>query len=168
MGKQSSSVYRSLLHYDLAGFPGGLTPIAAFLDGVSTLELTPTLPCLGKRLTTTTWGETTATWNTSDGSAAWSPPNAVSPQTGPYSDVGAVAINLPNGALLGNYNPFSVPGFWGLVLDAIANRGGQLHLIIMVPDETDIYAGRPEFTDKEDTFHEGAAAPKLRVICSGA
>jgi hypothetical protein len=163
-GRSSGSARRFLLHYDLSSIPAGSTVSSATLDGVSTLELTPTAPAKVKRLTTTTWGETTATWNTSDGVTAWSPANSASPQTGPYTEVDAVAVNLPRGGLVApTAFPFSIPGLAALAQDAIDNRAGQLHLIVMTNNDSTPSA-HAEFYDREEIVTVGALPFSLTVV----
>jgi len=163
-GRASGAANRFMLHYNVSSIPGGETVASAKVNGVSTLELTPTTPAKVKRLTTTIWDETTATWDTSDGVTPWSPANDDSPQTGPYTEVDAVAVNLPVGALLGNMNPFEIPGLAAHVQDAIDNRAGQLHLIIMTDDDSTPPGSRAEFTDREDVVTVGASPFSLTVI----
>lgn len=159
VGRQGG-FYRSLFHFDLTSHLGK-TVVSATMNLVSTFELSPTTPSKLKRMTTTTWGETTATFNTSDGVTAWSPANDDSPQTGPYTETGAIAIGLPAGALLDNYHPFDITGIVGLAQDALDNRGGHLYLILMSDNEV---SGRSaEFLDSE-LGYPGQSGPTLTLV----
>jgi hypothetical protein len=169
VGREGGNFSRSLLHFDVSSIPIAAVVSTASLYLTSTLELTPTQASKVKRLTTTTWIQTSATWNTSDGAAAWSPPNAVSPQTGPYTETDAVAVSLPAGSLLGNYIPFTITGLAALVQDAITNRSGQLHVMMLANTETIPATISAEFVDSEtsaDLIAGGtpsALPPKLTV-----
>jgi hypothetical protein len=149
VGREGGNFSRSLLHFDVSSIPAAAAVSSASLYLTSRLELAPTEPCKVKRLTTTAWVQTLATWNTSDGVAAWSPPNAASPQTGPYAETDAAAVNLPAGAALGNYIPFTITGLAALVQDAITSRAGQLHVMLLANTESIPATISAEFVDSE-------------------
>jgi hypothetical protein len=171
VGREGGNFSRSLLHFDVSSIPLAAVVSSASLYLTSILELTPTQASKVKRLTTTTWIQTLATWNTSDGATAWSPPNATSPQTGPYTETDAVAVSLPAGSSLGNYIPFTITGLAALVQDAIANRSGQLHVMLLANTESIPATISAEFVDSEtsvDLIAGGgvdadALPPKLTV-----
>ncbi|MGD9644439.1 MAG: DNRLRE domain-containing protein [Pirellulales bacterium] len=109
---------RSLLRFDVSGVPLG----TAILQATLHLQITSSILAsddafTAYRLTQTGWTEDGVTWEKYDGSNNWSTAG------GDYSLVGAAACVLQEP---GDVH-FDVTA---LVLDAIANRGGILNLLI--------------------------------------
>jgi hypothetical protein len=75
-----------------------------------------------QRLTQPGWTEFGVTWNTYDGSHAWGSPGGDSSTTGRAT--ASISSNLPDLV-------FSIAE---LVIDAIANRAGVLHLLVIGPE----------------------------------
>lgn len=129
---------RSILHFDLGAMPRYATVDAATLtiNCVSTNALIDIEGAV-HRLTQPAWSETLATWNNYDTAAPWVTPG------GDYDDSAYVQWLQPtqNGVV-------AITGMLALVLDALAARDGQLHIILKQTDETTIYKTYG-YTDRE-------------------
>jgi hypothetical protein len=130
-GKSGIAFYRPLVRFDVGGLPAGATVDTA------TLTLFPANGALPAgatfhlyRVTQTAWTESGATWNKYNGTNSWASPG------GDYTTSGGLEVTIP-----GPSQDLVFSSLKNLVDDAIANRGGFLHLILIGPEtgSTDNY-----------------------------
>jgi hypothetical protein len=104
---------------------------------------------LVRRLTTTAWVESQATWNNYITSTAWTTPG------GDYTATDEVEFMMPVST-----GGFLIGGLATLVLDAITSRSDQLHILMMVGSET-VISTKGRFWQSESL--DPTLAPKLTV-----
>lgn len=113
---------RSLVHVDLT--PYLHTSVSAASMDV-TITNTDAVVLLNQRVTRTDWSETTGTWNSYAAGLDWTTAG------GDVTATGQGSWTAP--AIAGR---FTITGLSGLAQDAIDNRGGQLHFIMRLQDES--------------------------------
>lgn len=115
---------RMILRFDLSDLDSSVLPSAATL----TITNSGSGGAVGdgiyycRRMTTTSWSERTASWNTTDGSTPWTTTG------GDYTSTGQATCMIvsPTANLV-----FNDAAFLALVIDAIQNRSGVLTVEIM-------------------------------------
>jgi hypothetical protein len=148
--KSSIAYVRPLLRFDLSGVPAGsvihsatltLYPANGILSGGGTFNL--------YRLTQPAWTESGATWNTYDGAQAWNTAG------GDYT-----TLDGDETSLAGPGENLVFAALKNLAIDALANRGGLLHAIILGPEigSTDRY-----YEAYGSDWENEAARPRLIV-----
>ncbi|MEX0675965.1 MAG: DNRLRE domain-containing protein [Pirellulales bacterium] len=116
---------RALVRFDLGAIPQGAT----ILDATLTLIHAPGSVISGSqqfkayRLTRAEWTEFGATWNQYDGSSSWTAAG------GDYTTEGYDSVTITSGI-----QDLVFDSLAGLAADAIANRDGLLHLLVIGPE----------------------------------
>jgi hypothetical protein len=121
---KSTTYSRGILRFDLSAIPPSATVTSAtftLVQGTGT-TISGFTDFFAQRVTQPGWTEFGVTWNTYDGSHSWSSPGGDSSSTGRAT--ATINSGLPDLV-------FSVAA---LVIDAIANRGGVLHLLVIGPE----------------------------------
>ena len=162
VGNDASNTQRALLRFDLTAVPANATVASCALT-VNVVTLNQAGPGTVHRVKQPAWGESTATWNRYDGVTAWTTPGAFNALEA-LSDVvvtagpdGPVAYAPPSSA-----GPFTFPDLSGLCQDAIANRGGQLDLL--VKQDADAPAATAELSFARRTDSTERERPSLEVV----
>jgi hypothetical protein len=124
IGTDEEDAQRPLMRFTLYGAPAGATVSACTLTVQADVVQAPS-PGHVWRVTQPGWTETSATWNTYDGTIPWTTPGGdVDPASG-------IAFAPPSGP-----GAFAFPDLTPLCRDAIAARGGHLDLLIRQDTET--------------------------------
>lgn len=119
-----TTLVRTVMHFDVSSLAGATVDTASIFahnDG----ENFDALAAFIRRLTVTGWVETEVTWNRASVALDWA-------DGGEYTTVDQVAWTTP---VSSTSSQFEIPGLAALVQDAIDNRSGQLHIILMLASE---------------------------------
>jgi len=159
VGNDSSNAQRGLLRFDLTGVPPNATVTACTLE-LNVVTLNEAGPGKVYRVKQPAWTETNATWNRYDGATPWTTPGAYDP-TEASSDVvvtagpdGPIAFAAPEHA-----GVFALPDITTLCQDALANRAGDLEL--MLKQDADAPGATAEFGFSRRTDSEASERPQL-------
>jgi hypothetical protein len=113
------AVYRTLLRFDLSALAGSTLSSATLSQYASTVQAA-NVSFSVCRLAQAAWTETGATWSTYDGTHAWASPG------GDYTTSDPACVSFTGPSTTGAFNVTVT----GLAQDALANRGGQLQMLI--------------------------------------
>jgi hypothetical protein len=124
IGTDEEDAQRSLMRFTLYGAPAGALVVGCTLTVQADIVQAPS-PGHVWRVTQPGWTETSATWNTYDGTVPWTTPG------GDVDAASGIAFAPPSGP-----GAFAFPDLTPLCQDAIAARGGHLDLLIRQDTET--------------------------------
>jgi hypothetical protein len=162
VGNDATNSERALLRFDLTAVPAGATVLECLLQ-VHVVTLNGAGPGRLYRVKQTAWSETAATWNRYDGVNAWTTPGAFDADEA-MSDV--VVTAGPDGPIAYAAPPaggaFTFPDLSPLCQDAIANRGGELDLLVKQDADTPGPTAELSFARRTDS--EATERPTLSVV----
>jgi hypothetical protein len=162
VGNDATNSQRALLRFDLTAVPAGATLVSCLLE-VHVVTLNEAGPGQVYRVKQAAWSETMATWNRYDGVNAWTTPGAFNAVEA-MSDV--VVTAGPDGPVAYTAPPsggaFTFPDLSPLCQDAIANRGGELDLLIK--QDADAPGATAEFSIARRTDSVAEERPTLHVV----
>jgi hypothetical protein len=161
VGNDASNSQRGLLRFDLTGIPANATVASCTLD-LNVVTLNEAGPGKVYRVKQPAWSEADATWNTFDGATPWTTPGAYDP-TEASSDV--VVTASPDGpipyAAPERTGTFVLPDLTALCQDALANRAGDLNLLLK--QDADAPGPTAELSFSRRTDSEDSERPRLVV-----
>jgi len=161
VGNDASNSQRGLLRFDLTGIPASATVASCTLD-LNVVTLNEAGPGKVYRVKQPAWSEADATWNTFDGATPWTTPGAYDP-TEASSDV--VVTAGPDGpvpyAAPERTGAFMLPDLTALCQDALANRAGDLNLLLK--QDADAPGPTAELSFSRRTDSEDSERPRLVV-----
>lgn len=160
VGNDATNAERGLLRFDLSGVPAAAAVASCAIE-LNVVTLNEAGPGAIHRVKQPLWNEN-ASWNRFDGVSPWTTPGAFDPAEA-SSDVvvtggpdGPVAYAAPD-----RTGTFTLPDVTSLCVDAIANRGGRLD--VMLKQDTDAPGATAELSFSRRTDSEDAERPRLRV-----
>ena len=143
-----SDEYRAILKFDLSAIPVGSTIDLATLRLYCITGASSAQSSRGSRVTQQAWTEAGCNWNKRDSSNNWGTAG------GDFTTTDEVILTLPT---VTGFK--SVTGFEALALDAVANRAGQLHVLLR--RSVTIGADHAEFASGEHATT--AWRPEMRI-----
>jgi hypothetical protein len=147
---KSTLHFRSLLRFDLASLPPGSSIVDATLAlAHANSNLSTSATFYASRLTQPAWTELGATWNKYNGASNWSAAG------GDFTTVDQDSCTISSST-----QDLTFPTLANLVVDAIQNRGGVLHLLVRGPEES---SGTKLFGGNSSDSASASSRPKLTV-----
>ncbi len=121
---KGSDTLRTLMVFDVSDIPAGAVITSATLGLNASTAATSASVARAYRVVQDAWTEGGATWNTYDGSNAWTTAGC-SDDGSDFTLTDGVDWNLPTST-----GAFDITGMETLVQDAVDNRAGNLHLLL--------------------------------------
>lgn len=140
---------RGLLKFPLAALPGGAVILTAKIGLTVSVGAGTAEAARVRRVTQSGWLEGEATWDDYKSATAWAAAG------GDYTATDEVNWTLPTGT-----GDIEIAGLKTLVEDAIANRGGDLHVILMRATEASVTS---VVTLRSGEYATAAERPRLIV-----